>query len=110
MIRLGLCNGSPTFTRFMTHVLDPFIHSFVIVYLDDICICSNSAEKHIDNLRKVLSALRENNFLNKIVKYFWGKRETEYLGFIVERDIARTSPSKVAAVKNWPLPETQKTS
>jgi hypothetical protein len=34
----GLCNAPATFTRdIMTHVMDPFIHLFVIVYLNDIC-------------------------------------------------------------------------
>ncbi len=42
-----------------------------------------------------------------MVKCFWAKRETDYLGFIVGNGIVRTSPSKVAAVKDWPLPETQ---
>ena len=37
---LGLCNAPATFTRLMTHVLDPCIHLYVIVYLDGICIYS----------------------------------------------------------------------
>jgi hypothetical protein len=28
-----LCNAPATFTRLMTHVMDPFIHLFGIVYL-----------------------------------------------------------------------------
>jgi hypothetical protein len=52
-----LCNAPTIFTRLMTHVLGPFIHKFVIVYLNDICIYSKSAEEHLDYLRKVLSAL-----------------------------------------------------
>ncbi len=32
----GLCYVPTTFTRLMTHVLDPFIHLFVIFYLHDI--------------------------------------------------------------------------
>ena len=43
-----------------------------------------------------------------MVKYFWAKRETDYLGLIVGNGIIRTSPSKVAAVKDGSLPETQK--
>ncbi len=56
----GLCNAPVTFTRLMTHVLDPYIHLFVIVYLDDICIYSSSLEEHLAHLRKVLTKLREN--------------------------------------------------
>jgi hypothetical protein len=42
-----------------------------------------------------------------MVKCFWDKRETEYLGFIVGCGIVRTYTSKGAAIKDWPLPETK---
>jgi hypothetical protein len=54
---LSLCNASTTFTRLMTHVMDPFIHLFVIVYLDDIFFYYKSAEERLDHLRKVLTTL-----------------------------------------------------
>ena len=60
VMAFGLCNAPATFTRLMTHVLVSFIHLFVIVYLDDICIYSKSAEEHLDHLRKELTSLREN--------------------------------------------------
>jgi hypothetical protein len=47
----GLCNALATFSRLMTHVLDPFIHQVVIVYFDDICIYSKSPEEHLDHIR-----------------------------------------------------------
>jgi len=50
LMEFGLCIGPSAFTRLMTHGLDPFIHLFVIVYLDDICIYSKSTEKHLDHL------------------------------------------------------------
>ena len=58
-MEFGLCNAPTTFTRLMTHVLDPFIHQFAIVYLDDICIYSKSPEEHLDHIRKVLMSLRK---------------------------------------------------
>ena len=70
------------------------------MYLDDICIYSKTPEEHLDHLRQVLTALRNNKLFIKMVKCFWAKRETDYLGFIVGNGIARTSPSKVAAVKD----------
>ncbi len=107
-MKFGFCNALATFTRLMTHVLDPFVHQFVIVYLDDICIYSKSAEEYIDDIRQALTALRKNKLFIKRVKCFWAKWETEYLGFMVGNGNIRTSPSKVAEVKDWPLPETQK--
>ncbi len=50
VMRFGLCNAPATCTRLMIHVLDPFIHVFVIVYLNGICIYSKSAEKYLDPL------------------------------------------------------------
>ena len=102
VLGFGLCNAPTTFTRLVTHVLDPFIHLFVIVYLDDICIYSKSAEERLHHLRKVLTSLRENKIFIKMLKCFWAKRETENLGFSVGSGNVRTSQSKVTATKDWP--------
>ncbi len=75
----GLCNFPATFTRLMTHVLDPFMHQLVIVYLDDICIYSRSPEEHLYHIRQVLRALRKNKLFIKLVKCFWAKRELNTL-------------------------------
>jgi len=90
----------------MTHVLDPFTHLFVIVYLDDICIYSKTPKEHLDNLRKVLPTFQEHNFLLKWLNVFGLSEKPNILALIVVASgIVRTSPSKVAAVKEWPLPE-----
>jgi hypothetical protein len=70
VMEFGSCNAPASFTRLMIQLLDPFIHIFVIVYLDDICILSNSPEEHLDRLRKVLTELRWNNIFIKMVECF----------------------------------------
>ena len=75
----GLCKAPETFTRLTTHILNPFIHQFVIVYLDDICIYSKSPEEQLDHIRQVLIALLKNKLFIKMVKCFLAKRETDYL-------------------------------
>ncbi len=104
-MEFGFCNAPATFKRIITHVLDLIIYLFVIVYLDDICIQSKSAEEHLDNLRKVSSALQENILFIKMVACFWANRETEYLGFMVRSGIVQKSPLKAASIKDWPLPD-----
>ena len=92
----GLCNAPATFSRLMNHVLDPYIHNFVIVYLDDICIYFVSLEQHTDHLRLVLQELKERQLLIKMPTCFWGRKETKYLGAIVGNGTLRTAPDKIA--------------
>jgi hypothetical protein len=43
-----------------------------------------------------------------MAKCFWGRKEAEYLDVIVGNGTLRTAPDKILAVRDWPLPETQK--
>jgi hypothetical protein len=105
----GLCNVLTTFSRLMNNVLKPYINKFVFVYYDDMCIYSETHEQHIEHVRLVLQKLREHHQLFiKMPKYFWGRKETKYLGITVGNGSLRTSPDKISSVRDWPLQETQK--
>jgi hypothetical protein len=60
----------------MNYVLEPYINKFVIVYMNDNCIYSDSHEQHIDHLRLVLQKLKEHQLFIKMPKCFWGRKET----------------------------------
>lgn len=79
----GLTNAPATFCTLMNKVLHPFLDRFVVVYLDDIVIYSNTLEEHIRHLRKVLQVLRENELYIKKEKCAFAQREIPFLGHII---------------------------
>jgi hypothetical protein len=67
----GLTNAPAAFQTLMNSILRPYIDKFVLVYLDDILIYSNSAEEHREHLRLVLETLRKYKLYAKPAKQGW---------------------------------------
>jgi len=100
-----LCNAPTTFMRVMTDVSRSFLDEFVIIYLDDILIFSESREEHVKYVRKVLDVLKKEQLFLKMSKCEFGKTSLVYLGHIVRGGELRIGPSKVSFIVNWPIPK-----
>jgi hypothetical protein len=79
----GRYNAFATFQRMMNDILRDFLHEFVNVYLDDVCIHSRTLEDHMEHLRLVLQRFKEEGLKIRLMKCFFGLQEMEYLGYIV---------------------------
>jgi len=100
----GLTNAPAVFQRFINFVMSDFLDKFVVVYLDNILIYSNSLDEHIDHVSKVLQALQDNYLLVKLEKCVFHVKEIEFLGHIITGKGIKTDPAKIAVVKDWPVP------
>ena len=100
----GLTNAPATFQCFMNEILQPFLRKFVLVFLDDILIYSNSWEEHIQQLKQVLDNLREHQLYLKPYKCTFDQDSLEYLGHIISSKGVSTDPSKISAMIHWPAP------
>ncbi len=68
VIPFGLINIPVTFQRLINYVLHNYLNNFVIIYLDDILVYSDTFEKHINHLRKDFIKLKEVNLIIKLKK------------------------------------------
>jgi hypothetical protein len=75
----GLTNAPATFQRFVQDVLKDFLGDFACVYIDDILIYSDTAEEHVDHVRRVLEVLKEHKLLAKPTKCEWFVSSVEYV-------------------------------
>jgi hypothetical protein len=57
VMSFGLCNAPATFCTLMNDILRKFLDKFVVVYLDDIVVFSESMEEHEKKLEEVFEGL-----------------------------------------------------
>ena len=65
----GLSNASATFVDLMNKVFEGYVDKFVIVFIDDILVCSHTIEEYELHLKIILGKLRGKKLYVKSLKY-----------------------------------------
>lgn len=100
----GLSNSGASFQALMDRIFAPYLNKWLLVYIDDIAIMSNSPEEHEQHLRTVFDLLRLHKLQVRRDKCEFNQPELVYLGHIVGRAGVRMDPRKIEAVRAWPTP------
>ncbi len=103
----GLCNSPPAFQRlldFLTRGLPQ-----VFVYVDDVVVCSDTHEQHLELLAELFRRFRKYNLKCRLKKVQLGATEINYLGYNLSKVHGiRPGAAKTEAIKHWHLPTTIK--
>ncbi|EKV17987.1 Retrotransposon polyprotein, putative [Penicillium digitatum PHI26] len=104
----GLTNAPATFQRFIIKAIEEYLDLFVIVYLDDILVFSETLEEHIEHNKLVLQKMREAEVTLKLKKCEFHVQETTFLGYRISPNGLGMEEEKVKSIMEWPTPKSMK--
>ena len=93
-----LTNAPAAFMDLMHRVFQPYLDQFVVVFMDDILIYSQSKWEHEYHLRIVLQLLRDHQFYAKFSKCEFWLTEVRFLRHVVSASGVSVDPEEVEAV------------
>ena len=100
VMSFGLTNAPAFFMNLMNSVFMDYLDKFVVLFVDDILIYSQSEEEHVNHLKMVLQRLQEHQLYAKLSKCEFWIDEVLFLGHIINKDGLAMDPKKVADILN----------
>ena len=94
----GLTKAPTAFRDLMHRVFQPYLDLFVVVFVDDILIYSQSEWEHEYHLRIVLQLLRDHQLYAKFSKCEFWLTKVRFLGHVVSASGVSMDPEKVEVV------------
>jgi len=96
-----------SFTRAMGKALGAEANDFIIVYLDDNMIASNSLKEHLNHIDYVLSKLKQVDFKLNRSKCEFLRQQIKFLGHTYTDIEAEINRETKIAIQNFERPKTK---
>jgi ribonuclease HI len=104
----GLMNAGATFQRAMDIAFVGEKDKFVVIYLDDLTVFSNSDTKHLVHLRQTFDKCRKFGLSLNPKKSHFSMQEGKLLGHIVSKYGIKVDPKRVEAIDQINIPRNKK--
>ncbi|XP_046692710.1 uncharacterized protein K02A2.6-like [Silurus meridionalis] len=102
-LRFGITSAPSVFQQTMDQILAGF--PGVVCYLDDILVTGTDEQSHLQHLDATLERLKEYGLRVRKDKCEFFQFAVEYLGHVIDTSGLHTSPSKVKAIVDAPVPK-----
>jgi len=103
----GLRTAGNTFVRCIQIIIQP-IRDFCYSFIDDMSVCSDSWDQHLDHLKRYLTVIREAGLVLHMKKTSFAMSEVKFVGHIIGSGKHRPDPDKLSAVAGMSRPETKR--
>jgi hypothetical protein len=104
----SLMNVGATFHRAMDIAFAEEKETFIVIYLDDITVYSDSDEQHLEHLKKVFQKCRNFGISLSPKKSHFGMQEGKLLGHIISKEGIKLDPNKVEGILKINTPWSKK--
>eukprot|EP01129_Flabellula_baltica_P014316 TRINITY_DN681_c0_g5_i1.p1 TRINITY_DN681_c0_g5~~TRINITY_DN681_c0_g5_i1.p1 ORF type:complete len:1501 (+),score=216.30 TRINITY_DN681_c0_g5_i1:1184-5686(+) len=104
---MGLKNAPSSFQRVMEAIFSAFLYSFVLIYIDDIIIFSESFDDHLLHIERVLDVIISKKLVLNFSKCRFATTSIQYLGHVVSRGFIGPNPAKVKAITGYEIPDSK---
>ena len=105
-LTFGFCNGPAAFQRAMDRIFEGL--EFVVIYLDDVIICSKNEQEHLRHLSQVFERVRKYQLKLRLIKCKFFAAEIKYLGLIVNKSGIKCDTSYVHKLTKMRTPSNGK--
>ncbi|GJZ41131.1 putative reverse transcriptase domain-containing protein [Tanacetum coccineum] len=99
-------NVPAIFIDLMNRVCKPYLDRFMIVFIDDILIYSNSRKEHEGHLMLILRLLKEEELYTKFSKCDFWLSKVQFLDHVIDSEGLHVDPTKIESIKDWASPKT----
>ncbi|CAM9668787.1 unnamed protein product, partial [Heterosigma akashiwo] len=108
MMPMGLSNSAATFQAMMQEILNPYLHTCCVVYIDDVFMFSDDYEQHLEDIQKVLRRLQEAGLKTRPDKTSLCRNKVKCLGFFIDEEGVKPLPQKLSTIQNVQVQKTKK--
>ncbi|MBW0581249.1 hypothetical protein O181_120964 [Austropuccinia psidii MF-1] len=105
----GIKNAPSLFQRMMKQIFpEELSEGWLIIYIDDIIVCSKTWEENMNRLSRVLTKIQSVNMKISLKKFCFGFKELKALGNVVSGLCLGIDKNNVSAVLLKPMPQVKK--
>ncbi|PRP73023.1 retrotransposon nucleocapsid protein, partial [Planoprotostelium fungivorum] len=100
----GLSNAPGNFQAYVHSCFSDMLDRFVIIYLDDFLIFSESEEEHVQHVSLVLQRMIEKKLFCNLKKCQFHTTRVEFLGYDISPLGLHMCPDRIKSIQDWKPP------